>query len=173
MLVTDRAGAMRAANVKPSRLAVAQRAARNFLDRLPREIRVGVVAFSDIPDCPPSADHDDARRIIDGQIADGATDIGDDPQVGISGLRRDRQNGKRAPVANVLLSDDKTTTGRDLFEVGCGAGRPHNPSLRGRRSLSRPDPETQGADPRGAGMTGQASRYRIAIAPTRLASRLA
>jgi hypothetical protein len=59
------------------------------------------------PDCPPSADHDDARRIIDGQIADGATDIGDDPQVGIDGLRRDRQNGKRAPVTNVLRTDDK------------------------------------------------------------------
>lgn len=54
MLVTDRAGAMRAANVKPSRLAVAQRAARNFLDRLPREVRVGVVAFSDTPTARPA-----------------------------------------------------------------------------------------------------------------------
>jgi hypothetical protein len=74
MLVTDHSGSMKATDVKPSRLAAAQRAARNFLDSLPSKIRVGVVAFSDTPDAvqAPSADHGDARRIIDAQVADGA-----------------------------------------------------------------------------------------------------
>ena len=68
MLVTDHSGSMKATDVQPNRLAAAQRAARNFLDSLPSGIRVGVVAFSDTPDAvqAPSADHDDARRIIDG-----------------------------------------------------------------------------------------------------------
>ena len=125
MLVTDHSGSMKATDVQPNRLTAAQRAARNFLDNLPSGIRVGVVAFSDTPDAvqAPSADHDAARRIIDDEIADGATDTGDALQVAIDALRHDLQNGKRPPSAIVLISDGKTTTGSDPVAVANLAGK--------------------------------------------------
>jgi Ca-activated chloride channel family protein len=129
MLVTDHSGSMQATDVDPNRLEAAKRAARNFLDSLPHQIRVGVVAFSDTPDAvqAPSADHNDARRIIDAQIADGATDTGDALQVAIDSLQHDVQNGRRPPAAIVLLSDGKTTTGTDPVAVARGAGKLHIP----------------------------------------------
>jgi Ca-activated chloride channel homolog len=125
MLVTDHSRSMSATDVEPNRLAAAQRAARAFLDKLPGPVRVGAVAYSDAPDAvqAPSTDHDDARRIIDGQIADGATATGDALQVAIDALRNDRQNGKRPPSAIVLLSDGKTTTGPDPVPIARTAGQ--------------------------------------------------
>src|SRR5262249_14707053 len=106
MLVTDHSRSMSATDVEPNRLAAAQRAARAFLDKLPSAVRVGAVAYSDAPDAvqAPSNNHDDARRIIDGQVADGATATGDALQVAIDALRNDKQKGKRPPSAIILLS---------------------------------------------------------------------
>ena len=125
MLVTDHSRSMSATDVEPNRLAAAQRAARAFLDKLPEPVRVGAVAYSDAPDAvqAPSNNHDGARRIIDGQIADGATATGDALQVAIDALRNDRQNGKRPPSAIVLLSDGKTTTGPDPLPIARAAGQ--------------------------------------------------
>jgi Ca-activated chloride channel homolog len=125
MLVTDHSRSMLATDVQPDRLAAAQRAARTFLDQLPEPVRVGAVAFSDSPDAvqAPSNDHEGARRIVDGQVADGATATGDALQVAIDALRRDRQNGKRPPSAIVLLSDGKTTVGPDPVSIARTAGR--------------------------------------------------
>jgi Ca-activated chloride channel homolog len=125
MLVTDHSRSMLATDVEPDRLAAAQRAARTFLDQLPKPVRVGAVAFSDSPDAvqAPSNDHDGARRIVDGQVADGATATGDALQVAIDALRRDRQNGKRPPAAIVLLSDGKTTVGPDPVTIARTAGQ--------------------------------------------------
>lgn len=160
MLVTDHSRSMSATDVEPNRLAAAQRAARAFLDKLPSQVRVGAVAFSDAPDAvqAPSSDHDDARRIIDGQIADGATDTGDALQVAIDALRNDRQNGKRPPSAIVLLSDGKTTTGNDPVPIARTAGQLKipiytvalgtrdatvpNPNPFGTPLVVAPDPET-------------------------------
>jgi Ca-activated chloride channel family protein len=46
MLAMDVSGSMRAADVQPTRLAAAQNAAKAFLADLPRDVRVGVVAFA-------------------------------------------------------------------------------------------------------------------------------
>jgi Ca-activated chloride channel homolog len=125
MLVTDHSRSMLATDVDPNRLSAAQRAARTFLDQLPKPVRVGAVAFSDSPDAvqAPSNDHEGARRIVDGQVADGATATGDALQVAIDALRRDRQNGKRPPSAIVLLSDGKTTVGPDPVTIATTAGK--------------------------------------------------
>ncbi|HEX7299643.1 MAG TPA: VWA domain-containing protein [Solirubrobacteraceae bacterium] len=160
MLVTDHSRSMQATDVQPDRLAAAQRAARTFLDELPEQVRVGAVAFSDTPDAvqAPSNDHDGARRIVDGQVADGATATGDALQVAIDALRGDRQNGKRPPSAIVLLSDGKTTVGPDPVQIARAAGRLHiriytvalgnrdatvpNPNPFGTPLSVAPDPET-------------------------------
>ncbi len=125
MLVTDHSRSMQATDVKPDRLRAAQKAAGTFVGRLPGPVRVGIVAYSDAPDAvqAPTDDHGDTRRIIDAQIADGATATGDALQVTLDTLSQQRRNGKRPPAAIILLSDGKTTVGRDPVTVAREAGR--------------------------------------------------
>ena len=129
MLITDHSRSMQATDVAPDRLRAAQAAAHRFLTQVPSAIRVGVVAFSSAPDAvqSPTNDHMEVQRVIDLQVADGATATGDALEVGLETLANDRQNGKRPPAAMVLLSDGKTTTGRDPIEVARAAGKLHIP----------------------------------------------
>jgi Ca-activated chloride channel family protein len=129
MLVTDHSRSMQATDVSPDRLSAAQAAARRFVDQLPGPVRVGVVTFSTAPDAvqSPTSDHVEVKRVIDNQVADGATATGDALQVSLDTLSADRQNGKRPPAAIVLLSDGKTTTGRDPVQVARTAGKLHIP----------------------------------------------
>lgn len=46
ILAMDVSGSMRATDVQPSRIVAAQEAAKTFVNSLPREVRVGVVAFA-------------------------------------------------------------------------------------------------------------------------------
>ena len=46
ILAMDVSGSMRATDVQPSRIVAAQEAAKSFVTSLPREVRVGVVAFA-------------------------------------------------------------------------------------------------------------------------------
>jgi Ca-activated chloride channel family protein len=129
MLVTDHSRSMQATDVAPDRLRAAQNAADKFLSQVPSAVRVGVVTFSNSPDAvqAPTSDHAEAKRVIDLQVADGATATGDALQVALDTLVADKQNGKRPPAAIVLLSDGKTTTGRDPVEVARTAGSLHIP----------------------------------------------
>lgn len=160
MLVTDHSRSMSATDVEPDRLSAAQRAARTFLNTLPAQVRVGAVAFSDTPDAvqAPSADHDEARRIVDGQVADGATATGAALEVAIDALKNDKQNGKRPPSAIILLSDGKTTVPPDPVPIARTAGQLKipiytvalgtrdatvpNPNPFGTPLLVAPDPQT-------------------------------
>ena len=67
MLVTDHSRSMRPTDVEPDRLSRGAARGAHVPRPLPDQVRVGVVAFSDTPDAvqAPSADHDDARRIVD------------------------------------------------------------------------------------------------------------
>jgi Ca-activated chloride channel family protein len=129
MLVTDHSRSMLATDVDPNRLRAAQSAARTFLDALPGPVRVGAVAYSDTPDAvqSPSENHDDARRVVDAQVADGGTATGDALQVALDTLGQERtalqRRGEQLPAAMVLLSDGKTTIGRDPIEVARIAAR--------------------------------------------------
>jgi Ca-activated chloride channel homolog len=150
MLVTDHSRSMQATDVKPNRLAAAQRAARTFLDKLPSPVRVGAVAYSDAPDAvqAPSNDHKLARNVVHGQVADGATATGDALQVAIDALRQDKQKGKRPPSAIVLLSDGKTTAGRDPVAVARAAGQLRIPIYTvalGTRDATVPNPFPYGS----------------------------
>jgi Ca-activated chloride channel family protein len=160
VLVTDHSRSMLATDVEPDRLTAAKRAARTFLDEVPDPIRVGVVSFSTVPDVvqAPSSDHEDALSVIEGQSPDGATATGDALQAATEVLTRDRSNGRRPPAAIVLLSDGKTTAGRDPVEVARAARRTRipiftvslgtsdatvpSPGLGGPALPATPDPET-------------------------------
>jgi Ca-activated chloride channel family protein len=125
VLVTDHSRSMLATDVSPNRLRAAQGAARQFLDQIPGPVRVGAVAFSDSPDAvqSPSANHDDARRVVDNQVADGGTATGDALEVAIQTLQQQSRGGQKVPSAIVLLSDGKTTIGRDPVGVARQAGK--------------------------------------------------
>jgi Ca-activated chloride channel homolog len=129
MLITDHSRSMQATDVAPDRLSAAQAAADRFLRQVPSAVRIGVVAFSSAPDAVqnPTTDHSLPKRVIDLQVADGATATGDALQVGLDTLSHSRENGKRPPAAMVLLSDGKTTTGQDPIAVAHEAAQLHIP----------------------------------------------
>ncbi|HEX8744146.1 MAG TPA: VWA domain-containing protein [Thermoleophilaceae bacterium] len=125
ILVTDHSRSMLAEDVDPDRMTAAKRAARTFIEQLPDAMRIGAVAFSDFPDAirAPSQDHSEARGVIDSQVADGATATGDALGSAVDLLRRERQGARKAPAAIVLLSDGKTTVGRNPVDVAEEARR--------------------------------------------------
>jgi Ca-activated chloride channel family protein len=129
VLVTDHSGSMSATDVEPDRLSAAQDAAKTFLDKLPGATRVGVVAYSDGPDgtLAPTTDRDRVRATIDAQDAVGATATGEALQVALDTLAPSGKKAARPASAIVLLSDGKTTTGRDPVEVARIAKRLHVP----------------------------------------------
>jgi Ca-activated chloride channel family protein len=122
VLVTDHSGSMQAQDVQPTRLGAAVQAAHAFVDKLPTTLQLGVVAYSGGTDAvqAPSADHDLTLRVVDGQVADGATATGDALATALALLHRDKSG---APSAIVLLSDGATTAGVEPVPVAAQAGR--------------------------------------------------
>ena len=58
---------MQATDVKPTRLGAAQAAVRPFLERVPKRVKVGLIAFSGEPQiaAPPTTDRELVRRSLD------------------------------------------------------------------------------------------------------------
>jgi Ca-activated chloride channel family protein len=128
MLVTDHSRSMESNDVAPDRLAAAQKAANAFVDQLPKQVRAGIVAYSTAPDAvqAPTTDRVPVRQIINQQFPDGATATGDALALALNAINSDSgssHGGKRPPAAIVLLSDGKTTTGRDPIGVAQIAGQ--------------------------------------------------
>lgn len=124
VLVTDISGSMRATDVDPSRLAAAQEAARTFLRRVPAELRVGAVSFSSatVAVQRPAQDREGVETMIDELVADGGTATGEGLADALE-LFKEEEGQKQPPAAVVLLSDGKTTLGRDPVEVAREAGK--------------------------------------------------
>ncbi|HEV3002581.1 MAG TPA: VWA domain-containing protein [Solirubrobacteraceae bacterium] len=124
MLITDGSRSMQAVDVEPSRIAAAKAAARSFLDKVPDRLRVGFVGYSQTPTIVqrPTTDHRAVRTALDSLIADGGTATGEAIDAALSSLTERGQRG-RAPAAIVLLSDGKSTDGRDPVEMARRAGR--------------------------------------------------
>ena len=159
MLVLDHSGSMDATDVRPSRLAAAQKAASNFIAKLPRQVSVGVVTFSSAADSAeaPSLDHSQAQRIVAAQTAFGATATGDALALALQLLHQ----GPKLPSAIVLLSDGSANTGEDplaaagsaaaarvpIFTVALGTENATvpNPTPFGAPLAAPPDPELMAA----------------------------
>jgi Ca-activated chloride channel family protein len=79
MLVFDVSGSMSATDIEPTRLGAAQAAAQKLVARLPRALRVGVIAFSTEPHevAPPTSDHRLIQEAIATLTPGGSTAIGD------------------------------------------------------------------------------------------------
>jgi Ca-activated chloride channel homolog len=112
ILVIDTSRSMQSQDVKPSRLAAARGAAREFLDRVPKQLRVGLVVFSgDVTVTAfPTTNHGLVRQSIDAIGAYpgfGGTAIGDAVaravELGLDAMR-DRRLVSAAPPARAEVA---------------------------------------------------------------------
>jgi Ca-activated chloride channel family protein len=126
VLATDISGSMQARDVAPSRMTAVRRAALDFLERAPEELRVGAVAFNHSVRSiePPRAERDDTRALIERLTPSGGTATGEGlaAAVGLLG-RQGARDRERPPAAVILLSDGASTHGRDPVEVAREAAR--------------------------------------------------
>jgi Ca-activated chloride channel family protein len=130
ILVTDKSGSMLAADVKPTRLAAAQSAARSFMHSAPDSLQVGFESYAGSVESlvEPTLDHSTVTDAINALSAQGGTATGDALMAALDRLeaRRDKQ-GDTAPAAIVLLSDGQTTDGSDPLQAADRAKRLHVP----------------------------------------------
>jgi Ca-activated chloride channel family protein len=130
VLVTDVSRSMSATDVSPTRLEAARRAAERFLGKVPDELRVGLVSFSDgaVTLRAPTTNHKaviDALGTLQPQFGT-ATGAGlqtavDDLKLGGDGSAR------RPPAAIVLLSDGAATDGTAAYDIAVQARRQRVP----------------------------------------------
>jgi tight adherence protein B len=100
ILLIDRSGSMRASDMAMVRSSVQQ-----FLQTVPKDIKVGVVSFADQPnlDLAPTTDHGAVQAAVDGLTASGDTALYDGVSQAIDTL------GKEGDRTILLLSDGKDT----------------------------------------------------------------
>lgn len=124
VLVTDSSGSMAATDVAPSRLDAVRSAAAAFLDEVPDELLVGFVGFSSTPHtvARPTTDRDEIAALMAALRADGGTATGEALTAALRALRPDGGR-QRTPAAVLLLSDGRTTEGRDPVEAAREARR--------------------------------------------------
>jgi Ca-activated chloride channel family protein len=123
LLVTDTSGSMLATDVKPTRLAAAQAAARTFAQKIPDQFRLGLIGFGSGAQqlAEPTTDHARVVAAINALQVKGATAMGDALRAAIDSARLPIPDGlggsRRLPAAIVLLSDGASTRGEDPIDV--------------------------------------------------------
>ncbi|MET7372173.1 VWA domain-containing protein [Micromonospora arida] len=129
MVAVDVSTSMLATDVEPDRLAAAKEAARRFVEGLPDEFNVGLVAFAGSAAVlvPPSTDRDALDEGID-RLAEGITGvqgtaIGEAINTSLGAVKSlDSEAAKETPPARViLLSDGANTSGMDPMEAAAEA----------------------------------------------------
>lgn len=130
VLVLDVSGSMGAYDVQPSRLEAAQRAANNFVDQVPDQVRIGLVAYSDSAQTlqTPIDEHDLVRRGLQTLSPQVGTRTGAGLRVALEDLATIRREDPRPPPsAIVLLSDGKSEDNPQPFEQAERARRLNTP----------------------------------------------
>lgn len=125
-LVTDVSGSMLATDVAPNRMIAAKRAARRFVDEVPRSVNVGVIAFNNTATVlqSPTRSRDDVLLAIDRLSVSGGTATGEAIHTATEVLAsQPGERGRRPPAAIVLISDGTATNGRDPLEAAAEARR--------------------------------------------------
>jgi Ca-activated chloride channel family protein len=115
ILVLDTSLSMRADDIKPTRLFAARRAARSFVERMPKKFRVGIVGFAGraYVALPPTDD----RTLVPSALASlrpgQGTSLGD--AVGLAtqlGRRQRAADGVIPPISILVISDGAQKSGR-------------------------------------------------------------
>ncbi len=126
MLVTDVSGSMEATDVKPSRLVAARRAARAFVDDVPRTVNVGVLAFNGRPRVlqSPTTERPDIYAALARLRSSGGTATGEAIASAMRTLRTPTRRGaKPPPGAIVLISDGASVKGKNPIQAAQEAKR--------------------------------------------------
>jgi Ca-activated chloride channel family protein len=125
MLALDVSLSMQANDVEPTRIVAAQRAAKEFVEQLPRNFNVGLVAFARSANVvvSPTKEHSAVVSAIDGlQLAE-STATGEAVFAcldAIAGVPADGAEGP-PPARIVLLSDGYRTFGRSVEDAAAAA----------------------------------------------------
>ncbi|MEU7752100.1 VWA domain-containing protein [Micromonospora sp. NPDC049171] len=129
MVAVDVSTSMLATDVDPDRLAAAKQAARRFVEGLPDEFNVGLVAFAGSAAVlvPPGTDRGALDEGID-RLAEGITGvqgtaIGEAINTSLGAVKSlDSAAAKETPPARIiLLSDGANTSGMDPMEAAAEA----------------------------------------------------
>lgn len=158
MLANDTSNSMTATDVRPSRLAAAQRAAERFLAKIPSSILAGQIEFARRPILlqSPTADRSATKDAI-AQLrpGGGGTAIGAAITTALHALTTlPPKDGKRPPGAIVLLSDGASNVGTDpltaarqakadhipIYTIALGTADGTIPIKRGGRTVNTPVP---------------------------------
>jgi Ca-activated chloride channel homolog len=125
ILAIDTSRSMEADDVDPNRLVVAQEAARDFVAELPAELNVGLVTFNGTTTLavPPGRDREVLIAAIDAMKLGESTAIGEAIFTSLEAVAAAPagEDGEPAPGRIVLMSDGKTTVGRDNAEAAAAA----------------------------------------------------
>ena len=155
MIALDVSLSMMSDDVAPSRMQAAQSAAKDFVDQLPRQFNVGLVAFAKAANVvvSPTKDHDAVVSAIDGlQLAE-ATATGEAVFTcldAIAGVPADGAEGP-PPARIVLLSDGYRTFGRSIEDAAGGRSHRQRAGLDDRVRHRRGNGEHQRQPPAGSG----------------------
>ena len=126
MIAIDASLSMRATDVKPSRLAVAQAAARAFVAKVPKKFRIGLVSFSARPYVilPPTQDRGLAAQALASIRSGEGTALGDAVKLAVQVGRRQRAGDGSIPPATLLvISDGAQMSGRTTPQAAAEIAR--------------------------------------------------
>lgn len=119
VLTIDVSLSMSATDVDPDRITAAKSTAREFIDQLPRNFKVGVVSFSKVAtvDMPPTKDHQAAVQAIDDLELSEYTATGEGIYSALSVIEQDlaatgADTADKPPAFMVMISDGARTIGR-------------------------------------------------------------
>lgn len=128
MLANDTSGSMAATDVKPTRLAAAQRAAAGFIANVPDSVRVGLLEFNSKVAVlqSPTTDHSLVRSALAQLKVTGGTALGDAIRTSLRSLTGTKK-GKQPPAAIVLLSDGASDVGSEPLSAARQAAAAHIP----------------------------------------------
>ena len=126
MLAIDISRSMTATDVRPTRLAAAQDAARRFLEKVPETFRVGIVTFADRAQVavPPTDDRNTVRAGLETIFSGEGTALGEAVVLGLRAAQRvPRADGEQAepPPASILLISDGAQTQGEITPAQAAA----------------------------------------------------
>jgi Ca-activated chloride channel family protein len=124
MLVMDISGSMAASDLEPNRITAAKEAAKEFLDSIPRGMRVGLVSFNDYASvvAPLTSDKDVVEERISRLRVNGGTAMGDGLAAALDQIKAEREGGRRVPASILVLTDGVSNRGLPPFQVAQTAG---------------------------------------------------
>jgi Ca-activated chloride channel family protein len=142
ILSIDVSGSMFAQDVEPNRMEATKSAARDFVEKQPDGVKIGVVSFSDFGAlvAPPSEERKQALEAIARLRPQRGTNIGAGLAVALDAIYESESDGEPVitgspqatpvpqrtdmpPAIVVLLSDGQSNTGPDPLEIAAEAAR--------------------------------------------------